>query len=312
MKTIADVILFSMHYYTESGDFVNIGYFKYSGVVYVSLSDVMNAAGLRSPCLLRLIETKRLFRSSDMGIATFSAAPVFDVVKAIEEYKIARNTPVRFRHKLANVGSWLYHAFLAPITVDGKRRGKKENSAEKSVTGGSESSSTELSQVDFGVIEHTVFGKTLTEITPDYISRTHSYTSACMPDESMFKASDIVGLLNLSWRARAVGLSTIFVRFRDRGKTMDHIKFVPLTALIKYLKYASRKPEARELLKWFETEYKSDNNTEYNSDNKPGTATPQHVSPVREIESTTRSCIEELEAIRSKVDELIKSLGTLI
>ena len=231
MKTVADVILFSMRYCTESGDFVNVGYFKYSGVPYVSLYDVMAAAGLRSPCLSRIVETKQLFRSSDRGIAAFIAAPVVDVVKAIDEYKTARNTPIRFRHKLANVGSWLYHAFLAPVTVDGKKRGKRK--AKKSVSDRSESSSAELSGGDFGVIKHTVLGKTLTEITPDYISRTHSYTAACMPDESMFKASDIVGLLNSSKKVRAVGLSTVFVRFRGRGKTMGHIKFVPFTALIR-------------------------------------------------------------------------------
>lgn len=308
MKTVADVILFSRHYHTESGDFVNVGYFKCSGVTYVSLYDVMNAAGMRSPCLLRLIETKRFFRSSDRGIAAFSAAPVVDVVKAIEEYKIARNTPIRFRHKLANVGSWLYHAFLAPVTVDGKKLGKKEKKAKKSVSDRSESSSAELPVEDFGVINHTVLGKTLTEITPDYISRTHSYTSACLPDESLFKASDIMRLLNLSKRVRAVGLSTVFVRFRGRGKTMEHIKFVPLTALTKYLKYASRKPEARALLEWLETEYKSDNK----SDHKSEPAALRRESPVHEIESTTRSCIEELKAIRSKVDELLNSLDTLI
>jgi hypothetical protein len=304
MKTIADVVLYSLNYHTESGDFVNVGHFKYSGVAYVSLYDVMNAAGMRSPCLSRLVATKRLFRSSDRGIAAFSAAPVFDVVKAIEEYKIARNTPIRFRHRLAGVGSWLSDAFLSPITVDGKKRGEKEKKAKKSVSDRLASSSTELSQGDFGVIEHTVLGKTLTEITPDYISRTHSYTAACMPDESLFKASDIGRLLNLSEKVRAVGLSTVFVRFRGRGKTLEHTKFVSLTELTKYLKYASRKPEARALLEWLETEYKSDNKSE--------PVTQRRESPVREIESTTRSCIEELKAIRSKVDELLNSLDTLI
>ena len=299
MKTVADVNLLSTHYYAESGAFIIVGHFEYSGVPYVSLYDVMAAAGLRSPCLSRIVETKQLFRSSDAGIAAFSAAPVEDVIHGIKVYTTMRNTPKKFRYPLSKVSSWLYRTFLSTGEAgDKKKRGSK------SVSARSEPSSAELSHGDFGVIEHTVLGKTLTEITPDYISRTHSYTSACMPAESMFKASDVVGLLNLSWRVKAVGLSTIFVRFRDQGKTMQHIKFVPLTDLIKYLKYASRKPEARALLEWFETEYKSDNKSE--SDEQP------NVSPVREIESTTRSCIEELETIRSKVDELLKNLGKLI
>lgn len=273
----------------EYCDDISVRAFVHRGQHYVAFSDIFKVLGLnvRNACTVRWFTYRTHFSSTSSGIARFAAVPVKSLIEDLRRYKSSC--------RCANSGrvdcliEWLYRisAYVA--------NRKNQKSTDVSLNYG------------VGMIEHKVSGNVLRELTRDYIQRTYRDTAALMPDQSLFVLSDISNILKLGKSARAHGFTVMYASVPTSAGYIAQRLCCTESSLRHYLQYRSRKPEARELLKWLDSRFDAVKVAE----DQP-TVEVAGKSPIAVISDTANGCVAELRAIRDRIDSLIADLGGLV
>lgn len=274
----------------EYCDGFSVGQFVHNSTHYVVLRDIFKVLGLnmRNVYDRRWFTNSVLFSANRPFIAKFAAVPVKSLIEDLKRY---RDYQVSCRYDDSDVElliAWLYRASAA---VANKIQRLDDGDRNWGV----------------GMIAHNVSGNMLRELTRDYIQRTYRDTANLMPDQSLFVLSDICHILKLSKTARANGFTVVYASVPTPTGYVSQQLCCTESNLRYYLQYRSRKPEARELLKWLDSRF----NAVEPVDDK-STVELLSKSPIAVLSDTTKDCIAELKAIRDRVDSLIVNLGGLV
>lgn len=284
MGKLCSVVIESYEYC----DGISVGHFVHNRTHYVVLKDIFKVLGLnmRNAYNRRWFTGSELFSSNKPFIAKFAAVPMRSLIENLKRYQDS----CRYDASVV-VGfliSWLYRTSAA---VANKHRRLDDGDRNYGV----------------GLIEHNVSGNMLRELTRDYIQRTYRDTATSMPDQSLFVLSDISHILKLGKSARAHGFTVMYASVPTSAGYIAQRLCCTESSLRHYLQYRSRKPEARDLLKWLDSRFDADKT----ADDRP-TVEVAGKSPIAVISDTANGCVEELRAIRDRIDSLIADLGGLV